>query len=141
MIINAENLILGRLASYVAKQALLGEEVVIVNCEKAVITGSKKNILEKYKRKRRMGDTFKGPFFPRMPDRLVRRSIRGMLTYKKDKGSKAFKRIMCYISLPDRFKDEKLETIESANIKKLKNLKFMNIKTISMELGKRIEND
>lgn len=138
MIINAENLILGRLASYAAKQALLGEKVDIVNCEKAVITGSKSNVLKKYKRKRKMGDTFKGPFFPRMPDRLVRRAIRSMLPYKREKGSNAFKRVMCYISLPSEFKDKNLETIKEANIKKIKNLKYTYIKEISKELGKEV---
>ena len=39
MIINAENLILGRMTTYAAKKALQGEEVDIVNCEKAIITG------------------------------------------------------------------------------------------------------
>ena len=48
MIINADGLITGRLASYAAKQALLGEKVDIINSEKACITGSKPQILEKY---------------------------------------------------------------------------------------------
>ena len=45
MIIDASNLILGRLATFVAKQALLGEQVFIANCEKSVISGDKANIL------------------------------------------------------------------------------------------------
>ena len=49
MIINAENLVLGRMAAVVAKQALLGEDINIVNCEKAVITGDKVSNYEKYK--------------------------------------------------------------------------------------------
>lgn len=138
MIINAENLILGRLASYAAKRALLGEKVEIVNCEKAVVTGNRQDVLNKYKRKRKMGDTFKGPFFSRLPDRLVRRTIRSMLPYKKDKGSKAFKRVMCYISVPDKFKDKNLETIKEANIKKARNLKYVYIKEISKELGAKV---
>ena len=36
--IDATNLILGRLASYAAKKAQLGENVDIINCEAAVIT-------------------------------------------------------------------------------------------------------
>ena len=38
-IYNAEGIILGRLASVVAKQALLGEDIRIVNSEKAIISG------------------------------------------------------------------------------------------------------
>ena len=49
-VIDAENAILGRLASYVAKQVLKGEEIVIVNSEKAIITGNKKNIQKNYKK-------------------------------------------------------------------------------------------
>ena len=51
MIIDASDMILGRLATYVAKKALLGEKVDIVNCEKAVITGNKKSVFEKYKKR------------------------------------------------------------------------------------------
>ena len=49
MIIDAKDLIAGRIATVEAKKALLGEEVSIVNAELAVITGRKKNIMEKYK--------------------------------------------------------------------------------------------
>jgi len=43
-IINGENAILGRLASYVAKESLKGEEFVILNCKKIIITGNRKDI-------------------------------------------------------------------------------------------------
>ena len=43
-IIDGENAVMGRLASYVAKQALQGEEISIVNCNKVLITGNKKFI-------------------------------------------------------------------------------------------------
>ena len=46
MIIDATNIILGRLASFAAKHALLGETIEIINCENAVITGNKKRTLE-----------------------------------------------------------------------------------------------
>ncbi len=42
IIINAENGSFGRVASFAAKQALLGNEVTVVNSEKAIITGNKK---------------------------------------------------------------------------------------------------
>ena len=37
MIIDAKNLVLGRMATVVAKEALLGEKIDIINCEKAVV--------------------------------------------------------------------------------------------------------
>jgi len=65
-IINAEGLILGRMASKVAKMLLEGEEIVIVNADKAIITGNKEYIFEKYKRRtsfRSISNPQKGPFY------------------------------------------------------------------------------
>ena len=50
MLIDSKNIILGRLASFAAKHALLGENVDIVNCESAVITGNKKRTFSSEKR-------------------------------------------------------------------------------------------
>lgn len=135
MIINAENLILGRLASYVAKKSLLGEKVDIVNCEEAVLTGNRAQILARYKQRRARGIPAKGPFFPRYPDRLVRRCVRGMLPYKKSKGREAFERVMCHISIPEKFKDKKIETIKLADIEKVPNLKYIKVGDVCKILG------
>ena len=40
-VIDAENLLLGRLSSIVATRVLAGEEIAIINAEKAVLTGNK----------------------------------------------------------------------------------------------------
>jgi large subunit ribosomal protein L13 len=127
MIINAENSIVGRMSTVVVKKALKGEKIDIINCEKAVITGSKENVFNKYKIKGSRGGPFKGPFLPKMPDRFVRRIIRGMLPYKQSKGKEAFKRIICYISIPNEFKDKKIEKIKEADISRIKNLKYTTI--------------
>ena len=37
MIINAKDAILGRLGTYVAKQALLGNKVDVINCEETLV--------------------------------------------------------------------------------------------------------
>lgn len=141
MIIDATNQILGRLASIAAKKALLGEEIVIINCENAVITGTRENILANYKRKRSMG-TFKGPFYSRMPDRFVRRTIRGMLPYKQPKGRDAFKRIKTFIGVPDEYKNasESNNTFktENADIKKLPSFKFITVNEVCKMLGGRV---
>ncbi|MAG50148.1 50S ribosomal protein L13 [archaeon] len=136
MIIDAKNLILGRMASFVAKKALLGEKIDVVNCEEAIITGSKKAILAKHQQKRERGEPFHGPFFPKREDRIVKRAIRNMLPYKKERGEKALKNIKCHTKVPNKFKNERLETIESANVSKIKNLKYMKIKEISDFLGR-----
>jgi len=44
-IIDADKLILGRMASIVAKRLLNGEMIIIVNAESTVISGSRRNII------------------------------------------------------------------------------------------------
>lgn len=134
-IINAENLIVGRIATIVAKQALLGEEIAIINCEKAVISGKKEDVIAKFKRKQEMGIPAKGPFSPKRSDLIVKRIIRGMLPYKQHKGREAFQRIKCYIGLPEEFNGKESETIEKANVSKMPNLKYVRIETISKIVG------
>ncbi len=138
MIIDATDLIMGRIATKAAKSALMGEKVDIVNCESAVISGGKENILAKYKRFRDMGNPKFGPYMPRMPDRFLRRAIKRMLPYKQPKGKEAFKRIMCYIGVPDEFKDKKLDTVKEANMSKLPNVKYVTLKDVCKFMGAKI---
>lgn len=109
IVVDAENAIVGRLASFVAKQLLIGKEVNVVNCEKAIIMGSPKDIEGKYLSLRRKGGSaMKGPIFPSTPERIVKRIIKGMLPHKKGRGEEAGKRIKCYVGLPEEFKNDKL---------------------------------
>jgi large subunit ribosomal protein L13 len=109
IIINAENAVLGRLASFVAKKALLGKEIRIVNSEKAIVMGREENIVERYKKKRVVGGSgLKGPLYPSTPERILKRTIRNMLPYKQARGRQALKRVRCYIGIPEEFKDKKM---------------------------------
>ncbi len=135
IIIDATNMVLGRLATIVAKKALLGETIKLINCEKAVVTGDKKAVLASYQRRMVMGIHTKGPFLPRMPDRFVRRTIRGMLPYKVSRGAEAYKRIMCYVDSPEEFSKEKAIRFDECNISKLPSLKFVTVKDICKFLG------
>ena len=136
MIIDGTNLILGRLASFAAKQALLGEKVDIVNCENVVISGRKKAILNEIKVTFARGEFLKGPFPSRRADRYVRRTVRGMLPYNQFKGKSAFKRVMCYRGIPENLKSQKIETIERFNIAKTRSLNFINLKRVEKFLGR-----
>ena len=127
MILDAKDLIAGRIGTVVAKKAILGEEIFIVNADLAVITGSKKNILAKYSTQDVRGEPFHGPFLPKIPDRFLKRMIRGMLPYKLGKGRAAFKRIKCYKGVPKAFQDKNLETIEKAHVAKTQTLKYLTI--------------
>ena len=103
---DAENKVLGRLASQVANEILDGEEIKVVNAEKIFIVGDKQNILEKYKQRRARGKQMNGPNFPRRPERIFKRSVRGMIPHQKPRGRKAFKRLHAYIGMPKEFEDE-----------------------------------
>ncbi len=131
MIIDAKNLIVGRLATKVAKLALLGEDVTVLNCNESILTGKKKEILSAYQRKRSMGTPTKGPVYHRSPEKMLKRIIRGMLPYKKPRGNAAFKKIKCYNTVPEQFQGKETLTLEEANVKKLPNLKFMTLKKLS----------
>ena len=139
MIIDATDLILGRLASVAAKKALLGEDVKVVNCEKAVVSGNRRFLLEKYKQKNDRGVLLRGPYFPRYPDRIVRRTIRGMLPFKRARGREAYKKVMCYIGVPAALANEKFVTLKEANVSKLPTLKFLTIREISERLGAKYD--
>jgi len=137
-IINAEGLILGRLASKVAKMLLEGEEVVIVNAEKAVITGNREDIFAKYKQRtelRTRTNPRRGPFYPKRSDELVRRTIRGMLPWKTDRGRKAFKRLKVYVGVPKEFEGKQLETISEAHMSRLATPKYVTVGEVAKFLG------
>lgn len=130
IVVDGEGSILGRLASYVAKQALLGKEVSVINCEKVVISGNRSGIIDKYKTQRsRGGSSQKGPYFPTQSAMIVKRTIRGMLSHKMGRGASAFKRIKCYEGIPKEFIESKKEHVSVA-----KGLRTMEIKELSEEL-------
>jgi large subunit ribosomal protein L13 len=108
-IIDGKNAVLGRLASYVAKEALKGEEIVILNCDQVIITGNKKNIREEFEEKRRkVGSGQKGPKHSRSTDKIVKRSIRGMLpNHRLGRGKIAYRKIRCYVGVPKEFQESK----------------------------------
>ena len=135
-VIDISNLIVGRVASRIAKRALLGEKIDVVNCENGVLTGKKEMVLTKYKERKKRGNPLKGPFISMMPDRFIRRIIRNMLPFKQEKGRIAFKNIMCYIGIPDKLKDQKIETIQEAHISNSKSVKYISVEEICRLLRK-----
>lgn len=128
IVIDASETVLGRLCSYVAKEAMKGNEVVIINSNKTIITGNKKSIFEKYKqRKARGGKSRKGPNYPRLSYMILKRSIRGMLpNFRKGSGRDALSRIRCYDGVPKQFEGHK-----SLNIKTQTKQNFVYLKDIS----------
>ncbi|MCF7798635.1 50S ribosomal protein L13 [Candidatus Woesearchaeota archaeon] len=134
IVIDATNLILGRFATFAAKQALLGEDVRVINAEKAIISGSKAKSIEDAKVRRNRGTPAKGPFIPRVADRYVRRTIRGMLPHRQAKGAEAYKRVLCYVGKPEEFKDVTPVSLPHAEANKLPNLKFTTVEEVIKNL-------
>ena len=132
--VNAEGLIVGRMCSKVAKRLLNGEEVIILNAEKAVFSGKKKSkILEAHKFLE-VGAPMRGPFHYRRPDRFLRKTVRGMVPYYQPKGKTAYKRLKVFMGVPLEFKDQKMITFEEANSANLKGPHF-TLGELAKEIG------
>merc|ERR1712057_107389 len=123
VVIDARNHPLGRLASFVAKEALLGQKVVLVRCEDMVISGShirnKMKLLMK-RNKRMNTNPVKGPFHHKSPADMFIRVVRGMLPHVWYRGSAAFQRVKAVEGVPDPFGQIKKMVVPDA----LKNLRL-----------------
>jgi len=131
MIIDADGAILGRLSSRVAKELLKGNQVIVINAEKAVLSGDPKRVVKRFFEKREVGSHLKGPFYPKEPDKLLRRAIRGMLPYKKPKGRAAFKKLRVYKNSND-MKGKKI----AKDVNQLRT-KYITLKQVCKEIGYR----
>jgi len=133
-VIDASGLILGRMASIVAKRLLLGESIVIVNAEKATISGKRLSRVREAKAFLEVGHPGKGPFHPRRPDQIVRRTVRGMLPHRLPRGQLAFKRLRVFLGVPLEFKDVRFQTIPQADVDKLK-CSYVTVGEFAKEVG------
>ena len=133
IVIDAKNGIMGRVASFAAKQALLGNEVAIVNSEKVIISGNRYVNIERRKFLRALNtiNPGKGPLFSRVPEKMMKRCIRGMLPdFRQGRGKIALKRVKCYKGIPEELKNEKMLKLET---------KKMPVKVMTLEdLGRLI---
>jgi large subunit ribosomal protein L13 len=137
-LVNADGLILGRMASVVAKNLLNGQRVVIVNAEKAIISGKKKSKVAEAKEFLDVGGVGQGPFHYRRPDRILRKTVRGMLPFKQPKGKTALKKLKVFISVPEDLKDQPLVSIEEAQAAKLKG-PYLTLADLAKEIGWKSE--
>jgi large subunit ribosomal protein L13 len=132
-VIDANGLILGRLASIVAHRLLSGEQIDIINAEKALVSGSPETTVSKTMR--RKGSKERGPYFPKRSDMILRRTIRGMLPYKKAFGKAAFSRLRVYMGIPKELTDVEAETLNSAHKSRLSTIKVTDLEKVSQRLG------
>lgn len=134
VVYDADHAVLGRAATRIAKQLLADREVevVVVNAEKAVMTGSRVYILQKFRERRARGKERRGPFYPRRADRIFKRVVRGMLPYQQERGRQALKRLRCYHGVPKQFAG-KAAKIEGAH--DIRTAKFLTLEQISQSMA------
>jgi len=121
VVVDATNHIAGRLCSYVAKMLLKGNDVVILNAEKAMLSGDRYSTIRQWHKYLEIGsitNPIHGPFHARRPDRIITRMVRGMVPKRKPKGVSAMKRLRVYIGVPKNYDGVKGMEFEDAKIRK-----------------------
>ncbi len=134
VVVDAKDCILGRVASQVAERALEGETVAVVNAERAVVTGSADDVMATYEERTGHGSD-RGPYYPKRPDRIFKRAIRGMLPYKRERGREAFERVRVYVGNPY---DEEGERLPDTSLDRLSNIRFVQLGEVSEKLGANV---
>lgn len=131
MIIDATGAPLGRISSAIAKLAREGEEIIVINAEKAIFKKDKNLVIKKLVEKKNKGSNNKGPFISFKSTEIFKRSVRGMIGRKKAIGREAFKRIKIYEGIPAG-----LDVSQSINLFRSPDYnKYPSIKEISKYLG------
>uniref|UniRef100_U5ELC7 Large ribosomal subunit protein uL13 n=1 Tax=Corethrella appendiculata TaxID=1370023 RepID=U5ELC7_9DIPT len=110
ILIDGRGHLLGRLASVVAKQILVGNRVVVVRCEDLQLSGhffrNKIKFLA-YLRKRCNVNPARGPFHFRAPSRMLWKAVRGMIPHKTRRGQNALKRLKVFEGIPPPYDRQK----------------------------------
>ena len=138
VVVDARDCIMGRVASQVAERALDGERVAVVNAEEAVITGSEEDVMSVYRQRDAVGSD-RGPNYPKRPDRIFKRSVRGMVPYKQTRGREALERVRVYVGNPYEDDDAvEAEVLEDTSLDRLSNIKFVSLGDVSENLGANV---
>ncbi len=134
LVVDGAGCILGRVASEVAERALDGERVAIVNAERLVVTGEKSDVVGKYRKRTELGSD-RGPNYPKRPDGIAKRAVRGMLPHTKQRGREAFERVRVYVGNPY---DEDGERLEGTTLDRLSNIRFVQLGEVSEQIGANV---
>jgi large subunit ribosomal protein L13 len=136
VIINADRHILGRLSTNVAKRLLNGEEVIVVNAEKAIITGNRDDVFENYTAKYKRGKQINGPFFPKRADLILKRTVRGMIPFKSARGRDVYRNLKVFVGVPKDMASAQMEKVENAT--NLWTDKYVTLGEVAEHLGSRL---
>jgi large subunit ribosomal protein L13 len=122
------------MSSKIAKLLLNGEYVTILNAEKAIYSGKKKSKIAEAHLFLEVGAPERGPFHYRRPDRMLKKTVRGMLPCNQPKGRTALKRLKVFMGVPLEFKDKQTIQFEEAQATKLKGRSF-TLAELAKEIG------
>ncbi|ADI32735.1 50S ribosomal protein L13 [Staphylothermus hellenicus] len=136
--VDATNQILGRLASIIAKKLLNGYRVIVVNAEKAVVSGERVRVIHGYKLIEKV-TTHYNPYKtgirrPRSPHNILKRTVRGMLPMDKPKGRNAYKRLRVYNGVPPELGKVEFIRFKKADANRL-GREYITLADIAKELG------
>ncbi len=140
IVVDASNQIVGRMASKIAKLLLEGKKVIVVNAEKAVLSGDPHMVIDGYMRMFKV-QTYRNPERQgirreRSPQRIVKSAVKGMLPYRKPRGREAYRRLKVYVGVPEEFKERELTRFPEADASKL-NSKYILVGELAKLLGWR----
>ncbi|MGP6207552.1 50S ribosomal protein L13 [Cuniculiplasma sp. SKW3] len=137
-VIDASNCVYGRLSTIIAKELLnTDEKIVVVNAAKVVVTGSRKYVLERFLSRRDIGSVRKGPYYPRVPKAILKRSVGDMLPKKTTRGKEALKRFMVYDGVPAELRDAEKITLDKALNNKVSG--FVSLADIAKNMGREVK--
>ena len=133
--IDGKGKVMGRLASHVAKLLLEGEQVYVGNVEKIIIVGDKRMILKKYRKKQELIHTRKGPYYPRRPDRIFKRTVKNMLPYQKHRGRAALENFRAFVGMPDEYFPKKAKFSQVKDADRGTPVKYIELGDVSKMIG------
>ncbi|KAL7719624.1 60S ribosomal protein L13 [Entamoeba marina] len=117
IVIDCHGHVLGRVASVVAKNLLLGKKFVLVRCEDMQVCGTLKMRLTQwalFKRKRVLTNPQRGAFHLRSPADMIKRCVRGMLPKNCARGKLALRNLKTFVGCPAPYDKMKKSSIPSA---------------------------
>ena len=135
-VIDADGHVMGRLSSKVAERLINGEEIIIVNAEKAIITGKREMVFGEYKQKKDRGKIIRGPFYPRRADLILKKTVKGMLPFKTSTGRESYRRLRVYVGVPKEYATAQLEKIDVAIRPRTE--KYVRLGDVSAYLGSKV---
>lgn len=137
IVVDAANCIAGRMCSHVSKLLLQGNRVMIVNAEKAMLSGARAKTIQLYKEHLEINSVtnpIHGPFHPRRPDTMLTKMVRGMVPKRKSSGMTAFARLRVYIGVPEEMKKSKMESFSDSKITKPESY-YITVGEVAKEMG------